>query len=136
MSRAIQLVDDRPSDAGLPLAGVIAAGRPVEAVEQPERLDFRDLFGDPDLFALEVRGNSMIEDQIADGDYVIVRKQPTASDGQIVVALLGDGEATLKRFYRESHRVRLEPANREMKPIFAKNVRIMGIVIGVVRRYS
>jgi repressor LexA len=136
MSRAIQLVDDGPSDAGLPLAGLIAAGRPVEAIEQPERLDFRDMFGSPDLFALEVRGQSMIDDQIADGDYVIVRKQETARDGQIVVALVGDGEATLKRFYREPHRVRLEPANREMKPILAKHVRIMGIVVGVVRRYK
>ena len=136
MSRAIQLVDDGPSDPGLSLAGVIAAGRPLEAIEQPERIDFRDLFGDPNLFALEVRGDSMVEDQIAHGDFVIVRKQETARDGQIVVALLGDGEATLKRFYREAHRVLLEPANRELKPIFVKNVRIMGIVVGVVRRYS
>ncbi len=136
MSRAIQLVDDGPSDTGMPLAGVIAAGRPVEAVEQLDRIDFRDLFGTPDLFALQVRGQSMIDDQIADGDFVVVKKQETARDGQIVVALLGDGEATLKRFFRESNRVRLEPANREMKPIFAKNVTIMGVVVGVVRRYN
>jgi repressor LexA len=136
MSRAIQLVDDGPSDTGMPLAGVIAAGKPVEAIEQGERIDFRDMFGKPDLFALQVRGQSMIEDQIADGDIVVVKKQETARDGQIVVALLSDGEATLKRFFRESNRVRLEPANREMKPIYSKNVRIMGVVVGVVRRYS
>jgi repressor LexA len=136
MSRAIQLVDDGPSDTGMPLAGVIAAGKPIEAIEQEERIDFRDMFGKPDLFALHVRGQSMIEDQIADGDIVVVKKQETARDGQIVVALLGDGEATLKRFFRESNRIRLEPANREMKPIYSKNVRIMGVVVGVVRRYS
>ena len=107
MSRAIQLVDDGPHDPGLPLAGVIAAGQPMEAVEQAEQLDFRDMFGAPDLFALQVKGQSMIEDQIAEGDYVIVRKQETARDGQIVVALLGDGDATLKRFYREPNRIRL-----------------------------
>jgi repressor LexA len=136
MSRAIQLVDDGPSDTGMPLAGVIAAGKPIEAIEQEERIDFRDMFGKPDLFALQVKGQSMIEDQIADGDIVVVKKQETARDGQIVVALLSDGEATLKRFFRESNRVRLEPANREMKPIYSKNVRIMGVVVGVVRQYS
>jgi len=135
MSRAIQLVHDGPSNTGMPLAGVIAAGRPVEAIEQPDRIDFRDLFNRPDLFALQVRGKSMIDDQIADGDFVVVKKQETARDGQIVVAIVGDGEATLKRYYRESNRIRLEPANREMKPILAKNVRIMGVVVGVVRRY-
>ena len=134
MSRAIQLVDDGPTDTGMPLAGVIAAGRPVEAIEQPERIDFRDMFNDPNLFALQVRGESMIEDQIADGDYVIVRKQNTARNGQIVVALVGDGDATLKRFFREANRVRLEPANQQMKPIYTKNVRILGVVTGVVRR--
>jgi len=136
MSRAIQLVDDGPSDTGMPLAGVIAAGKPIEAIEQEERIDFRDMFGKSDLFALQVRGQSMIEDQIADGDIVVVKKQETARDGQIVVALLNDGDATLKRFFREPNRIRLEPANREMKPIYSKNVRIMGVVVGVVRRYS
>ena len=134
MSRAIQLVDDGPTDTGMPLAGVIAAGKPVEAVEQPERIDFRDMFNDPNLFAVQVRGDWMIEDQIADGDYVIVRKQNTARNGQIVVALVGDGDATLKRFFRESNRIRLERANQQMKPIYTKNARILGVVTGVVRR--
>jgi repressor LexA len=136
MSRAIALVDDGPSDTGMPLAGVIAAGKPIEAIEQVERIDFRDMFGKPGLFALEVKGESMIEDQIAEGDFVVVKKQETARDGQIVVALLGDGEATLKRFFREGSRIRLEPANHTMKPIYARNVRIMGVVVGVVRKYS
>jgi repressor LexA len=136
MSRAIQLINDGPSDTGMPLVGVIAAGRPIEAIEQDDRISFRDMFGKPGLFALEVRGDSMIEDQIAEGDYVVVKKTETARDGQIVVALLGDGDATLKRFFREGNRVRLEPANRNMKPIYARNVRIMGVVVGVVRKYS
>jgi repressor LexA len=136
MSRAITLLDERPPNASLPLAGIIAAGRPVEAIQQPETIDFREMFGNSELFVLQVKGESMIEDQIADGDYVIVHKQETARDGQIVVALLGDGDATLKRFYREPNRIRLEPANHAMKPIFARNVRVLGIVIGVVRRYS
>lgn len=136
MSRAIRLCEFNPADAGMPLAGNIAAGMPLEAVEQRERIDFRNLFNEPDTFALKVTGQSMIDDQIADGDYVVVRKQNTARDGQIVVALLNDGEATLKRFYRESNRVRLEPANRELKPIFAKRVDILGVVVGVVRTYA
>lgn len=136
MSRAIRLVAGGPSDTGMPLAGLIAAGSPIEAIEQDERIDFRDMFGKSNIFALKVRGESMIEDQIADGDFVVVKKQESARDGQIVVALLSDGEATLKRFYKESGRVRLEPANRNMKPIYSKNVRILGVVVGVVRRYT
>ncbi|MBI3462679.1 MAG: transcriptional repressor LexA [Planctomycetes bacterium] len=135
MSRAIQLVGHQPTDAGLPLAGRIAAGRPLEAVEQQDRIDFGELFGSESMFALQVTGDSMIEDQIADGDYVIVRKQPTARDGQIVVALLDDGDATLKRWYRDADQIRLEPANSRMKPIYTRNAKVLGVVIGVVRKY-
>lgn len=135
MSRAIQLVGQHPTDAGLPLAGRIAAGRPLEAVEQRDRIDFSELFGGDNAFVLEVNGDSMIEDQIADGDYVIVRKQTTARDGQIVVALLDSGEATLKRWYRESDRIRLEPANASLKPIFSRHAKVLGVVVGVVRKY-
>ena len=78
----------------------------------------------------------MIEDQIADGDYVIVRKQETASNGEIVVALLDEGEATLKRWYAESNRIRLEPANAAMMPIFSSNARVLGVVVEVVRKYG
>ena len=136
MSRAIRLLADSPTKTGLPLAGVIAAGQPLEAVEQPERLDFGQVFSGPDMFVLEVRGQSMIEDHIAEGDYVVVRKQPTARNGQIIVALLADGEATLKRYYRTSGGVRLEPANSSMKPIVTRDVKILGVVVGVVRRYT
>jgi repressor LexA len=136
MSRAIQLVDYSPGEVGLPLAGTIAAGTPLEAVEQQERIDFGEMFHSNETFALRVRGQSMIEDQIADGDYVVVRKQKTARDGQIVVALLNGNEATLKRFYREPNRVRLEPANHTMRPIYTKSVDILGVVVGVVRQYA
>lgn len=137
-SRSIQVPDAYEPPPVLPLVGVIAAGQPVEAVETQETIDFRDLFDQPDLFVLRVRGDSMIEDQIADGDYVVVRKQSLARDGQIVVALVEGQDATLKRFYREGKTVRLEPANRSMEPIVkpAQDVQILGVVVGVIRRYE
>ena len=117
------------------MTGRIAAGVLHEAVEQNERLDFDAMFNKKkNLFALQVSGDSMIEAQIADGDYVVVRKQRTARDGQIVVAETDEGEATLKRWYLEKNRIRLEPANSSMKPIFVKNARVLGVVVGVVRR--
>lgn len=134
MSRAIQLATETPQGSGLPLAGRIAAGVLHEAVEQHERIDFGELFCADDLFVLEVSGDSMIEDQIADGDYVVIRKQRTAQKGQIVVALTDDHEATLKRWYPEAHRIRLEPANSRMKPIYVKNAKVLGVVVGVVRK--
>lgn len=134
MSRAIQLAAEPIEERGLPLAGRIAAGVLHEAIEQDERIDFGALFEQKNQFVLKVSGESMIEDQIADGDYVVVRKQRTARDGQIVVALTDEGEATLKRFYLEKNRIRLEPANSSMKPIYVKNAKILGIVVGVVRQ--
>jgi repressor LexA len=92
------------------------------------------MFSQKNLFALEVAGESMIDAQIADGDYVVVRKQRTARDGQIVVAQTDDGEATLKRWFVERNRIRLEPANPTMKPIYVKNAKILGVVVGVVRK--
>ena len=86
------------------------------------------------LFVLEVRGESMIEDQIADGDYVVVRRQRTARKGQIVVAITDEGEATLKRWYQEKNRIRLEPANSTMKPIYVRDAKVLGVVVGVVRK--
>ena len=136
MSRAIELAAEPIHQTGLPLAGTIAAGVLHEAIEQDEQVDFGQMF-DPDkrnLFVLEVQGDSMIEDQIADGDYVVVRKQYTARKGQIVVALTGDGEATLKRWFPEKHRIRLMPANSKMKPIYVRNAKILGVVVGVVRK--
>ncbi|MDY0167783.1 MAG: transcriptional repressor LexA [Thermoguttaceae bacterium] len=136
MSRAIQLAIESAHERTLPLAGRIAAGVLHEAVEQHERVDFNALFdeADQDLFVLEVSGDSMIDDQIADGDYVIVRRQPTASKGQIVVAITEENEATLKRWFPERNRIRLEPANKAMKPIYVKNARVLGVVVGVVRK--
>ena len=124
MSRAIQLTEQPQKRMSLPLAGQIAAGSPILAVEQDERLD-----------CLKVKGDSMIEDQIADGDYVIIRKQSTCRDGDIVVALIEGQEATLKRFHKEKNRIRLQPANSKMKPIYAKDVDVLGVVIGVVRSF-
>ncbi|MBI1900699.1 MAG: transcriptional repressor LexA [Planctomycetia bacterium] len=135
-SRAITLTKE-PLDRthrALPLAGRIAAGVLHEAVEQKESIDFGDLFDADDHFVLEVHGDSMIEDQIADGDYVIIRKQDRAAQGQIVVALTDDHEATLKRWYNEGSRVRLQPANSSMAPIYVKNAKVLGVVAGVVRK--
>ena len=135
MSRAIMLATESPEgNNGLPLAGRIAAGRLQEAVAQDERIDFGELFGGDDQFVLEVRGDSMVEDQIADGDYVVIHKQDTAQRGQIVVALTDENEATLKRWYPEANRIRLEPANSSMEPIYVKNARVLGVVVGVVRK--
>ena len=134
MSRAIHLLQEPVEERGLPLYGMIAAGVLHEAVEQDERIDFSDIFNKKNLFALKVNGDSMIEDAIADGDHVIVRKQRTARKGQIVVAFTEEGEATLKRWYPEANRIRLEPANSAMKPIYVRDAKILGVVVGVVRR--
>ena len=138
MSRAIQLSTESFSSSrpGLRLAGRIAAGMLQEAVEQNETIDFGELFNAEEMFVLEVNGDSMIEDQISDGDYVVIRKQDTADRGQIVVALTEENEATLKRWYPEADRIRLEPANSSMKPIYVKNARVLGICVGVVRKLS
>lgn len=118
-----------------PLAGTIAAGIPIEAIEQPEVLELPTLFETPaGTYALQVRGDSMIDDHICDGDYVLVSRNTTVRDGQIVVAILEDGEATLKRFYRQGNTIRLQPANADYEPIYVQNVDLQGVVIGVVRR--
>lgn len=139
MSRAIQLLDDpttAPHASGLKLLGRIAAGPMTEAVEQvDEELEFSDWEGADDKFALRVNGSSMIDEHIADGDFVIIQRKDTARDGQIVAVRDDDGEATLKRFFREKNRVRLEPANKAMKPIFRDRVDILGVLVGVVRKY-
>lgn len=133
----LELPDDRPTK--LPLVGSIAAGRPIEAVEEREFLDLEDLFAPrrrrsaAETFVLRVKGDSMIEEHIRNGDYVICLKRDTARNGQTVVALLDDGEATLKKFYKERKRIRLQPANRKYEPIYVDDCQIQGIVIGVVR---
>jgi repressor LexA len=135
MSRAIQLSAPPSERMTLPLAGQIAAGSPLLAEEQVERVDFAMLFDNEDHFCLKVKGDSMVEDQIADGDYVVVRRQESCTNGDIVVALVDGQDATLKRFYREPDRIRLEPANSSMKPIYANEVNVLGIVVGVLRKY-
>lgn len=136
MSRAIQLSQEPVEDRGIPLYGDIAAGVMHEAIEQDERVDFDTMFNKKNMFALHVRGDSMIEDAITDGDYVVCKKSRTAQKGQIVVAQTEEGEATLKRYFPEARRIRLEPANRRMKPIYVKNVKILGVVVGVVRQVA
>jgi repressor LexA len=137
MSRAIQLLQDptgsRP--VGLKLLGRIAAGVPLEAVEDAEEFGFEDWEDTDAKFVLQVTGDSMIEEHIRDGDYVVIQKQEQARDGQIVAVLDDDGGATLKRLYKERNRVRLEPANKAMKPIFRDNVKVLGVLVGVVRKY-
>lgn len=136
MSRAIQLAAEPIEVRSLPLAGRIAAGVLHEAVEQNERVAFDEMFNpeDQDLIVLQVVGDSMIEDQIADGDFVVIRRQKVARKGQIVVAITDEGEATLKRWFPEKNRIRLEPANSAMKPIFVRDARVLGVVVGVVRK--
>ena len=123
---------------GVPLAGRIAAGRPVEAMEGKETLQFADFTGKGDTFALEVSGESMIEDHICSGDFVLVENTNVANTGDIVVALVDGSETTLKRFYREpGGHVRLQPANSSMAPIVvpAERIQIQGRVLAVLRKY-
>jgi repressor LexA len=121
----------------LPLLGRIAAGLPIEAVENPETISLADFVRSKEVFVLEVRGDSMQDEHILSGDYVLVEKSKTAHNGDIVVALVDTTDATLKRFYRDGDKIRLQPSNMNMKPIIvpAASVQIQGRVIGVLRKY-
>lgn len=139
LTRAIRVADEqadsrRAQTRYLPLVGRVAAGRPILATENIERLipTSEELFGSGDLFLLEVSGDSMIEAGILNGDLVVVNQQPTAEDGDIVVALLGD-EATVKHLYRHADCIELRPANAALEPIFVDDVQIIGRVRGVIR---
>jgi repressor LexA len=143
-SRSIDVVPNKsraksvaPSGLELPLLGRIAAGKPLEQVETPETISFADFTRSKDVFVLEVRGESMQDEHIVNGDYVLVEKTPTARNGEIVVALVDGAETTLKRFYQEGEMVRLQPSNSTMQPIMvpAAGVQIQGRVIGVLRKY-
>ncbi len=119
----------------VPLMGIIAAGAPIQAIRTNETIDIpRDMMG-PNVFALKVRGDSMIEDGIFNGDYVIIEQSSTAKNGDIVVALVDRENVTLKRFYQEKDHVRLQPANKSMKPILTKNVVVQGKVKGIIRKF-
>jgi repressor LexA len=126
-----------PSEIALPLLGRIAAGQPIEAVENPETISLGDITRSKDVFVLQVKGESMKDEHIVDGDYVLVEKTESAHDGEIVVALVEGTDATLKRLYREGVNIRLQPSNVAMKPIVvpAKSVQVQGRVIGVLRKY-
>jgi len=121
----------------LPLLGRIAAGQPIEAVENPETISLADFVRSKEVFVLEVRGDSMQDEHILSGDYVLVEKAKTAHNGDIVVALVDGSDATLKRFYREGDNIRLQPSNVNMQPIIVPvaNVDVQGRVIGVLRKY-
>ncbi len=121
----------------LPLMGRIAAGRPVEAMENPETISLADFTRSKDVYVLQVTGESMQDEHIVNGDYVLVEKANTARDGEIVVALVNGSDATLKRMYREGDKIRLQPSNIAMAPIMvpAATVQIQGRVIGVLRKY-
>lgn len=140
--RGIEIIEksyqDLAKGVDVPILGFIAAGQPIEPYTDPNATFSVApglISGAKRSFVLRVKGNSMIEEGILDGDYVVIEEQETAKDGDIVVALLENGFATLKRFFKEATRVRLEPANSQMAPIFARNVRIQGKVVGVIRKY-
>jgi repressor LexA len=138
--RAIKLVSfEAPAESGnlisLPLLGIIAAGAPIEVCADTETVEVpRQLVTRKPCFVLKVKGNSMIEDHILNGDFIIVEKSDTANNGEVVVALIEREQATLKRFYREKDQIRLQPANSEMNPIYVKDIAIQGKVVGLFRK--
>jgi repressor LexA len=135
-ARAIELADGtalKGADSTLPFAGFVPAGFTNHAFELEEQIDFGEFFQGAEHFVLRVQGESMIEAHIADGDYVICRSSDTAEPGQMVVALNADSEATLKYWHPEQDRIRLQPANAAMAPIYVKEATVRGIVVGVVR---
>ena len=139
-ARAIEVVavEQKPEARDVPLQGLIAAGEPIEAVRGNELLAVpEDMVGRRDVYLLKVRGESMVDEQIRDGDYVIVERRSDPRNGEVVVALLDGEKATLKKFYREDEQIRLQPANPTMKPILVHEdqVAIQGIVVGLLRKY-
>jgi repressor LexA len=123
-------------ESRVPILGQIAAGQPLEAIEDKSSfVEYAEAKPGDELFALRIKGESMIEDGIFDGDLVVIRKQETCMNGEVAVALLDDGSATLKRIFREKGRIRLQPANSNLDPIYVENVRIQGKVVGLIRRF-
>jgi repressor LexA len=142
-SRSIELTEAKvnfPHEGiNVPVLGFIAAGAPIEPYTDPNAtmsIPSSFISGRKRVYVLQVRGESMIEEQIRDGDYVVIEQTENARNGEIVVALLDNGMATLKRFFKETTRIRLEPANSKMSPIFVKNVKIQGKVVGLIRKYT
>ena len=138
LSRAIEIIPESGNTLSYHVLGEIAAGKPIEALDQREVIDLLPDAGDKDIFVLRVKGNSMIEDHIQNGDYVIVERRNVAENGETVVALIDNDRVTLKRFYREGDRIRLQPSHPNMKPIFIKegDFAIQGVVISVLRKFD
>ena len=138
LSRAIEIVPEPGYATSYPVLGEIAAGKPIEALDQQEVVELLPDDGNKDIFVLRVKGNSMIEDHIQSGDYVIVERRNVAENGETVVALIDNDQATLKRFYRENGRIRLQPAHPGMKPIYLRegDFTIQGVVISVLRKFK
>lgn len=141
--RGLEILDSRYANTGLglelPILGYIAAGKPIEPFTDPNAnfgVSPSMVTGKVRSFVLQVKGDSMVDEGILDGDYVVVEEQQEAKNGDIVVALLENGLATLKRFFKEATRIRLEPANSSMSPIYATNVKIQGKVVGVIRKFN
>lgn len=139
-ARAIELValEKKPEARDVPLKGLIAAGAPIEAVRGNELVAVpEDMIGRRDVYLLKARGESMVDEQIRDGDYVIVERRTDPRNGEVVVALLEGRQATLKKFYREDSQIRLQPAHPSMKPILVPEdqVAIQGVVVGLLRKY-
>jgi repressor LexA len=139
-SRSVELLSSRVGHRAieLPLLGFVAAGSPIEAVPSNETIAVPDdLVGRRETYVLRVRGDSMIDEHIRDGDFVVVEDRKTAENGEMVIALVGGSDVTLKKFYRDNGRIRLQPANPTMQPIMvdASNVQVQGVVVGVMRKY-
>jgi repressor LexA len=139
-SRSVELVPTRAGGRALelPLLGYVAAGAPIEAVAGSETIAVpEDLAGKRDMYVLRVKGDSMIDEQIRDGDFVIVEDRKTAENGEMVIALIGGSDVTLKKFYLENGRVRLQPANPAVRPLVysSDEVQVQGVVVGVMRKY-
>ncbi|MFM7099342.1 transcriptional repressor LexA [bacterium] len=135
-ARAIQLVNNKKNKQGLPFMGFVAAGSPIQAIPQEDSLVLENMFPGDNVFVLQVRGYSMIEDHIQDGDFIIVKKQETATNGERVVAMI-DHEVTLKRFFLDRGQIRLEPCNSTMNPIIilpGNETKILGVLAGVIRK--
>ena len=140
-ARSIEIIPTNANWAAsleLPLVGLITAGEPIEAIEEKEVIAVPSDFvtDSANSYVLRVKGESMIEDGILDGDYVIVERNPSPKNGDIVVALLNNAYATLKKFYREQTRIRLQPANSNMEPIYSADPLIQGVVKGVIRKFA
>jgi len=135
--KAQRLLEQHPDTDeldGIPLLGRVAAGVPIEAIENIEHISLQSEFGSDDTFALKVQGDSMTGDGIFDGDYVVCKRSQTASNGKIVAAIVDNENATVKRFYKETDRIRLEPSNLDYPPIYTKNCQIAGVVVGLLRK--